>query len=161
MYEHRKIEFVTVNQNALYYDGGKMVFHRSVVKACFVFRNPHCPILKTALHRLQLRIMSGPVGIRLQLVMSGRTELFLSGAPLADKKFSNRKFLYIQLTQMSHVQTLVKCRYKRKSYKIDRGLVSDMLLTFKIRKKFGNFSKTKLYFKRFCVWGFLSNAYLK
>ena len=43
-----------------------MAFHRSVV-----FRDPHCPILKTALHRLQLRLMSGPAGIRLQSVMSG------------------------------------------------------------------------------------------
>ena len=64
LYVHRKIEFVTVNQNSLNYGGGKIVFHRSVVKACFVFRNHHCPILKIALHRLQLRIMSGPAGIR-------------------------------------------------------------------------------------------------
>ena len=48
-----------------------------------IFCNPHCPILKTTLHRLQLRIMSGPAGIRLQSVLSGRTEIFLSGAPLA------------------------------------------------------------------------------
>ena len=45
-YVHRKIEFVTVNQNSLNYGGGKIVFQRSVVKACFVFRNSHCPILK-------------------------------------------------------------------------------------------------------------------
>ena len=64
-------EFVTVNQNSLNYGGGKIVFHRSLVKVCFVFRNPHCPIVKTALRRLQLRIMSGPVGIRLQSVLSG------------------------------------------------------------------------------------------
>ena len=68
---HRKIEFVTVNQNSLNYGGEKIVFHRSVVKACFVFRNPHCPILKIAFHRLQLRTISGPVGIRLQSVLSG------------------------------------------------------------------------------------------
>ena len=73
---HRKLEFVTVNQNSLNYGGGKIVFHRSVVKPWFVFRNPHCPNLKTALYRLQLRIMSGPVrsgpaGIRLQSVLSG------------------------------------------------------------------------------------------
>ena len=48
-----------------------MFFHFSVIKAQFVFRNPHCPILKTALYRLQLRIMSGPAGIRLQSVLSG------------------------------------------------------------------------------------------
>ena len=79
---HRKIEFVTANQNSLNYGGGKIVFHRSVVKACFVFRNPHCPIVKTALHCLKLRIMSSPAGIRLQSFLSGRTEIFLSGAPL-------------------------------------------------------------------------------
>ena len=73
---HRNIEFVTVNQSSINYDGVKIVFHRSVVKAWFVFRNPNCPILKTALHRLQLKIMSGPAGIRLQSV--------LSGAPLPD-----------------------------------------------------------------------------
>ena len=82
MYVHREIEFMTVNQNSLKYGGGEIVFHSSVVKACFVFRNPHYPILKTALHRLQLRMMSGPAGIRLQSVLSGRTEIFLSGAPL-------------------------------------------------------------------------------
>ena len=71
MYVHRKIEFVTVNQNSLNYGGGKIIFHRSVVKACSVFRNPFCPILETALHRLQLRIRSGPAGIRLQSVLSG------------------------------------------------------------------------------------------
>ena len=79
---HRKIEFVTVNQNSLNYGGGKLVFHRSVVKACFASRNPNCPILKTALHPLQLRIISGPAGIRLQSDLSGRTEIFWSGAPL-------------------------------------------------------------------------------
>ena len=42
-----------------------------MVKAWFVFRNPHCPILRTTLHRLQFRIMSGSVGIRLQSVLSG------------------------------------------------------------------------------------------
>ena len=68
---HQKLEFVTVNLNSLNYGGGKIVFHRSVVKACFVFRNPYCPILETALHRLQLRIMSGPAGIRLKSVLSG------------------------------------------------------------------------------------------
>ena len=67
----KKIEFVTVNQNSLNYGGGKIVFHRSLVKTCFVFRNPHCPIVKTVLRRLQLRIMSGPAGIRLQSVLSG------------------------------------------------------------------------------------------
>ena len=86
MHVHRKIEFVTVNQNSLNYGGGKIVFHRSVVKACFVFRNGRCPILKTALHSLQLRIMSGPAGIWLQSVLSGRTEIFLSGAPLLSTK---------------------------------------------------------------------------
>ena len=63
MYVHRKIKFVTVNQNTLNYGGGIIVFYRSVVKACFFSSNPHCPILKTALHRLQLRIMSGPASI--------------------------------------------------------------------------------------------------
>ena len=82
MYVHWKSEVVTVKQNSLNYGGGKIIFHHSVIKACFVFRNPHCPILKTALHRLQLRIMSSPAGIRLQSVLSGRTEFFLSGAPL-------------------------------------------------------------------------------
>ena len=69
VYVHQKIKCVTVNQNSLNYDGRKIVFYRSVVKACFVFRNRHCPILKTALHRLQFRIMSGPAGIRLQSVL--------------------------------------------------------------------------------------------
>ena len=88
---HRKIEFVTVNQNSLNYCGGKIIFRRSVVKVCLVFRNPHCPILKTALHRLQLRIMSGPAGIRLQPVLSGpagiRLQPVLSGCP-AGREFS-------------------------------------------------------------------------
>ena len=39
VYVNRKTEFVTVNQNSLNYGGGKIVFHRSVVNACFVFRN--------------------------------------------------------------------------------------------------------------------------
>ena len=80
MYVHQKIEFVTVNKNSLDYGAGKIVFHRSVVKASFVFR-----CLKTALHRLQLRIMSGlgryPASIS-HVRLSGRTEIFLSGAPL-------------------------------------------------------------------------------
>ena len=82
---HRKIQFVTVNQNSINYGGGKIVFHRSVVKACFVFCNPHCSILKTALHRSQLRIMSGPAGIRFQIV--------LSSCP-AGRKFSCPVHLY-------------------------------------------------------------------
>ena len=87
MYVHRKIEFVTVKQNSLNYGGAKIVFHRSVVKACFGFCNPQCPILKTALHRLQLRILSGPAGFQKALIsparLSGRTEIFMSGAPLS------------------------------------------------------------------------------
>ena len=75
---------VTVNRNSLNYGGRKMVFYRSVVKACFVFRNPYCPILKTALYRVQLRLMSGPAGIRLQLV--------LSGCP-AGQKFSSHLYM--------------------------------------------------------------------
>ena len=60
------------------------VFNRPALgKSLLRFRNPHCPILETALHRLQLRIISGPAGIRrLQSVLSGRTEIFLFGAPL-------------------------------------------------------------------------------
>ena len=85
---HQKIEFVTVDQNSLNCDGGKIVFHRSVVKACFVFRNPYCLILKTALHCLQLRTMYGPVGIRLQSV------LFVD-CP-AGRKFSCPVHLYVQ-----------------------------------------------------------------
>ena len=69
---HRNIEFATVNQSSLIYGGAKIVFHCFEVKACFVFSyNPHWAILKKALHRLQLRIMSGPAGIRLQSVLSG------------------------------------------------------------------------------------------
>ena len=55
---------------------GEIFFHLSVEKACFVFHNPHCPILETALHHLQLRIMSGSAGIRLQSVLSGAPLLF-------------------------------------------------------------------------------------
>ena len=65
--------------------GGKIVFYRSVRKACLVFPNPNCPILKTTFHRLQLRIMFGPAGIRLQSV--------LSGCP-AGRKFSCPVHLY-------------------------------------------------------------------
>ena len=51
MYVHRKIEFVTVHQNSLNYGGGKIIFHRSVVKAGFVFRNGHETIDVTARSR--------------------------------------------------------------------------------------------------------------
>ena len=59
---------------------------RSVVKACFVFRNGHWSILKTALHILQLRIMSGSAGFRLQSVLSDC---------LAGRKFSCPVHLYL------------------------------------------------------------------
>ena len=114
VYVHRKIEFVNVNQNSLTYGGGKIVFHRSVVKACFVFRNPHCPILKTALHRFQLRIMPCPAGIRLRSV--------LSGCP-AGRKFSCSVHLYSCLMKMfacrckwGHQWEFSDCRGRRRQW---------------------------------------------
>ena len=73
---------VTVNQySSLNYGGenSKIVFHRSVVKACFVFRNLNCPILKTALHRLYFadNVRSGRCPASISHVrLPGRTEIF-------------------------------------------------------------------------------------
>ena len=62
VYVHQKIEFVTVNPNSLNYGGGKLVFHSSVVKACFAFRFED--------------------NVRVNFVLSGRKEIFVTGAPL-------------------------------------------------------------------------------
>ena len=37
----------------------------------FVSYHTHCPIPKTMFHRFQLRIMTGPVGIRLNFILTG------------------------------------------------------------------------------------------
>ena len=80
VYGHRKIEFVTVNQN---YGGGKIVFHRSVVKV-LRFRGTHCPILKSLSSPIvEGSVRSGRYPASISPVrLSGRTEVFLSGAPL-------------------------------------------------------------------------------
>ena len=62
---------MTVNQNSLNYGGVKIVFHRSVVKACFVFRNPPLPDSENSPSSLTIEDTVRSAGIRLQSVLSG------------------------------------------------------------------------------------------
>ena len=120
VYVHRKIEFVTVNQNSLNYGGGK-IFHSSVVKVCFVL---FCVILiaqfwKQPFIAYNLRIMSGPAGIRLQSILSGcpAGEKFFCPVNLY-KKVSGHFWLFCKIklreihTNSEIVKVLVEVNFK-------------------------------------------------